>query len=156
MSKFRQNKSKEVPEVSTASLPDIVFIVLAFFVTVSSMKQSDLKVEVTKPTGKEIIQLDKNEAIDYINAGIPKNKAFGTTARLQLDDQIVPNFLKIREFIELKRTPRSQLENDKATVAIIADKDDVDMNIIDKIENELREVDALRINYSTQKESLNR
>ncbi|MFT7010496.1 MAG: biopolymer transport protein ExbD, partial [Flavobacteriales bacterium] len=36
MSKFRQNKSKEVPEVSTASLPDIVFIVLAFFVTVSS------------------------------------------------------------------------------------------------------------------------
>ena len=76
MSKFRQNKSKEVPEVSTASLPDIVFIVLAFFVTVSSMKQSDLKVEVTKPTGKEIIQLDKNEAIDYINVGIPKNKAF--------------------------------------------------------------------------------
>lgn len=156
MSKFRQNKSKEVPEVSTASLPDIVFIVLAFFVTVSSMKQSDLKVEVTKPTGKEIIQLDKNEAIDYINAGIPKNKAFGKTARLQLDDQIVPNFVEIRTFIKIKREERSQLKSDKATVAIIADKDDVDMDIIDKIENELRNVDALRINYSTQKESLNR
>ena len=156
MSKFRQNKSKEVPEVSTASLPDIVFIVLAFFVTVSSMKQSDLKVEVTKPTGKEIIQLDKNEAIDYINVGIPKNKAFGTTARLQLDDQIVPNFVEIRTFIKIKREERSQLKSDKATVAIIADKDNVDMDIIDKIENELRNVDALRINYSTQKESLNR
>ena len=156
MSKFRQNKSKEVPEVSTASLPDIVFIVLAFFVTVSSMKQSDLKVEVTKPTGKEIIQLDKNEAIDYINVGIPKNKAVGTTARLQLDDQIVPNFVEIRTFIKIKREERSQLKSDKATVAIIADKNDVDMDIIDKIENELRNVDALRINYSTQKESLNR
>ena len=72
MSKFRQNKSKEMPGVSTASLPDIVFTVLAFFVVVSSMKQSDLKVELTKPSAKEVIQLDKNEAIDYINAGIPK------------------------------------------------------------------------------------
>ena len=153
MSKFRQNKSKEMPGVSTASLPDIVFTVLAFFVVVSSMKQSDLKVEVTKPTGKEIIQLDKNEAIDYINAGVPKNKAFGTTARLQLDDKVVPDFLEIREFIELKRRPRTPLANDKATVSIKADKDDVDMDVIDKIENELREVEALRINYSTQKES---
>ena len=66
MSKFRQNKSKEMPGVSTASLPDIVFTVLAFFVVVSSMKQSDLKVEITKPTGKEIIQLDKNEGCEHL------------------------------------------------------------------------------------------
>lgn len=153
MSKFRQNKSKEMPGVSTASLPDIVFTVLAFFVVVSSMKQSDLKIVLTKPSAKEVIQLDKNEAIDYINAGIPKNTAFGNTVRLQLDDQVVPNFLKIRDFIEDARTGRSQLANDKATVSIKADKDEVDMDVIDKIENELREVEALRINYSTRKES---
>jgi biopolymer transport protein ExbD len=153
MSKFRQNKSKEMPGVSTASLPDIVFTVLAFFVVVSSMKQSDLKITLTKPSAKEIIQLDKNEEIDYINAGIPKNSAFGNTVRLQLDDEIVPNFLKIRDFIDAKREPRSPLANDKATVSIKADKDDVDMDVIDKIENELREKDALRINYSTQKET---
>ena len=153
MSKFRQNKSKEMPGVSTASLPDIVFTVLAFFVVVSSMKQSDLKVEITKPSGQQIIQLDKNEAIDYINAGIPKNKAFGTTARLQLDDKVIPDFLEIRKFIETKRITRSTAENDKATVSIKADKKDVDMDVIDKIENELREVEALRINYSTQKET---
>lgn len=153
MSKFRQNKSKEMPGVSTASLPDIVFTVLAFFVVVSSMKQSDLKIVLTKPSAKEVIQLDKNEAIDYINAGIPKNTAFGSTVRLQLDDQVVPNFLKIRDFIEDARTGRSQLANDKATVSIKADKDEVDMDVIDKIENELREVEALRINYSTRKES---
>lgn len=153
MSKFRQNKSKEMPGVSTASLPDIVFTVLAFFVVVSSMKQSDLKVRMTKPSAKEIIQLDKNEEIDYINAGIPKNPAFGTSVRLQLDDEIVPNYLEIREFIERKRKKRTPLASDKATVSIKADKDDVDMDVIDKIENELREVDALRINYSTKKDS---
>ena len=61
--------------------------------------------------------------------------------------------LKIREFIVLRRNERSQAKRDKATVSIKADKDDVDMDVIDKIENELREVDALRINYSTQKET---
>jgi len=153
MSKFRQNKSKEMPGVSTASLPDIVFTVLAFFVVVSSMKQSDLKVQMVKPSAKEIIQLDKNEEIDYINAGIPKNPTFGKDVRLQLDDEIVPNYLKIREFIEAKRRDRTPLASDKATVSIKADRDDVDMDVIDKIENELREVEALRINYSTKKET---
>ena len=151
MSKFRQNKSKEMPGVSTASLPDIVFTVLAFFVVVSSMKQSDLKVKIVKPTAKEVIQLDKNEEIDYINAGIPKNLAFGTSVRLQLDDDIQPSFLKIRDFIDAKRKGRSLLASDKATVSIKADEKDVDMEVIDKIEYELREVDALRVNYSTRK-----
>lgn len=152
MSKFRTNKTKEMPGVSTASLPDIVFTVLAFFVVVSSMKQSDLKVSVTKPSGEETIQLDKNEAIDYIAAGIPNNTAFGTGVRLQLDDQIEASFLKIREFINDKQKARSDAENSKATTSIKADKDDVTMAEIDKIENELREVNALRINYSTKKE----
>ena len=153
MSKFRQNKSKEMPGVSTASLPDIVFTVLAFFVVVSSMKQTSLKIQVNKPSGKQIIQLDKNEAIDYINAGIPKNKIFGESARLQLDDDVVTDFLEIRNFIEVNRRKRTSIESDKATVSIKADKDDVDMDVIDNIENELREVEAFRINYSTEKGS---
>lgn len=141
-----------MPGVSTASLPDIVFTVLAFFIVVSSMKQSDLQVQVTKPSGKETIQLDKNEAIDYVAAGIPNNKEFGKSVRLQLDDQIEASFLKIREFINDKQKARSDAENSKSTVSIKADKKDVTMAEVDKIENELREVNALRINYSTQKE----
>lgn len=151
MSKFRKNKSKGMPAISTASLPDIVFTVLAFFVVVSSMKQTDLKVQVTKPSGEETIQLDKNEAIDYVAAGIPNNKSFGTTVRLQLDDQIETSFLKVREFINSKQKTRTDIENNKATVSIKADEEDVTMAEIDQIENELREVNALKINYSTKK-----
>lgn len=155
MSKFRQNKSKDMPAVSTASLPDIVFIVLAFFIVVSTMKQSDLKVELTRPSGTETIKLDKHEKIEYINAGIPKSANFGTSVRLQLDDQIVSNYLKIREFINTKRKDYTDAETSKATTSIKADKDKVDMAAIDKIEEELREVEALRISYSTQKEAGN-
>lgn len=150
MSKFRTNKSKEMPAVSTASLPDIVFIVLAFFIVVSSMKETDLNIKVVKPSGEETIVLDKNYPIDYIAAGKPKNsKAFGTGVVLQLDDDIRTDYLKIQEFINLKRRKRSDAEKSKSTTAIKADKDEVTMNEIDKIENELREIDALRVNYLT-------
>lgn len=155
MAKFRQNKSKEMPAVSTASLPDIVFIVLAFFIVVSTMKQNDLKVELTRPSGTETIKLDKHEKIEYINAGTPKDGNLGSNVRLQLDDEIVSNYLEIREFIILKRKGYTDAETSKATTSIKADKDRVDMAAIDKIEAELREVDALRINYSTQKEAGN-
>lgn len=156
MSKFRKNKSKEMPGVSTASLPDIVFTVLAFFIVVSSMKQTDLKIKVNKPSANETIQLDKNEAIDYINAGIPVNtKSFGKLVRLQLDDQIEPRYIRIRDFIREKRKTRTETENKKATVSIRADKEKVNMDVIDKIEFELKEMSALKINYSTQKEIAN-
>lgn len=156
MSKFRKNKSKEMPGVSTASLPDIVFTVLAFFIVVSSMKQTDLKIKVNKPSANETIQLDKNEAIDYINAGIPVNtKSFGKLVRLQLDDQIEPRYIRIRDFIREKRKIRTETENKKATVSIRADKEKVNMDVIDKIEFELKEMNALKINYSTQKEIVN-
>lgn len=149
MSKFRTNKSKEMPAVSTASLPDIVFIVLAFFIVVSSMKETDLNVEVVRPKGNETIVLDKNYPIDYIAAGIPTNSALGKGVILQLDDQITKDYLDIRTFINRKRANRSDAEKSKSTTAIKADKDDVSMNEIDKIEEELRNVDALKVNYLT-------
>ena len=45
MSKFKKKKSGELPEISTASLPDIVFMLLFFFMTATTMKDSDLKIE---------------------------------------------------------------------------------------------------------------
>lgn len=152
MSKFRRNKSKDIPAVSTAALPDIVFIVLSFFILVSQMKQTELQIKAEKPSGKETIVLDKNEAVDYVSAGIPSNSSFGTTVRVQLDDDIKANFLEIRNFLNKKRGARSDEENSKATVAITADQEDVTMAEIDQIENECKEAEALRLNYLTKKE----
>ena len=45
MAKFAKKKDGDLPAVSTASLPDIVFMLLFFFMTVTTMKDSSLLVE---------------------------------------------------------------------------------------------------------------
>ena len=52
MSKFKKKKSGSLPAISTASLPDIVFMLLFFFMTATTMKDSDLKIENTLPKSK--------------------------------------------------------------------------------------------------------
>ena len=71
MSKFSKKKDGELPAVSTASLPDIVFMLLFFFMTVTVMKDSSLKVDNILPNANEIKKLEKKDRIIYIYAGAP-------------------------------------------------------------------------------------
>ena len=67
-----------------------------------------------------------------------------------LNGDTLSDFSQIRKRILLKRAESTHKENSRSIISIIADKDDVDMETIDRVENELREVDALRVNYSTK------
>lgn len=66
MSKFKKKKSGDLPAVSTASLPDIVFMLLFFFMTVTVMKDSDLMVKNDVPTANQVQKLDKKDPVVYI------------------------------------------------------------------------------------------
>ena len=44
MSKFKKKKSGDLPAISTASLPDIVFMLLFFFMVVTVLRDSNLLV----------------------------------------------------------------------------------------------------------------
>jgi len=49
MSRFKDKGSKSVPAISTASLPDIIFMLLFFFMVTTVMRETDLKVKITLP-----------------------------------------------------------------------------------------------------------
>ena len=46
---FKKKRGKSSPEVSTASLPDIIFMLLFFFMVVTVLRDSELKVDVATP-----------------------------------------------------------------------------------------------------------
>lgn len=52
MAKFNKKKSGGVPPISTASLPDIIFMLLFFFMTVTQTKDGEIKVanDILRPT----------------------------------------------------------------------------------------------------------
>ncbi|MFD0796421.1 ExbD/TolR family protein [Maribacter chungangensis] len=150
MSKFAKKKDGDVPAVSTASLPDIVFMLLFFFMTVTVMKDSSLKVENILPNASEIKKLEKKDRVIYIYVGKPTReyeKTFGTEPKIQLNDKF-SNPSEVGDYILMERAKKSQELQNVLTTALKVDKN-ANMGIVSDIKQELRKVNALKVNYTT-------
>ena len=146
MSKFNKKK-KDMPGVNTASLPDIVFMLLFFFMVTTVMKDTDLLIKQTIPKASEIKMLQQKKLVSYIYVG--KDKNGGNKDIIQLNDKI-SSVNDIQKFILERRTKVSQNELNRLTTSIKADVNNKVGTIYD-IKKELREVEALKINYSVNK-----
>lgn len=150
MSKFAKKKDGDVPAVSTASLPDIVFMLLFFFMTVTVMKDSSLKVENVLPNASEIKKLEKKDRVIYIYVGKPTReyeKVFGTEPKIQLNDKFA-NPSEVGDYILMERAKKAQELQNVLTTALKVDKN-ANMGLISDIKQELRKVNALKVNYTT-------
>ncbi len=150
MSKFSKKKSGELPPVSTASLPDIVFMLLFFFMTVTVMKDSSLKVVNVLPNASEIKKLEKKDRVIYIYVGKPTQeyaKVFGTEPKIQLNDKFA-NPSDVGDYILAERAKKSQELQNVLTTSLKVDKN-ANMGLISDIKQELRKVNALKVNYTT-------
>lgn len=149
MYKTRANKIK-LPQVSTASLPDIVFILLFFFMTVTVMKNTDLLVENTLPKAMEIEKLHKRDRVIDIVVGPPTKKyarVLGGESRIQLNG----SFASVGEIGTYVLTELNKMPEQIRKVAIVSLKIDkrTKMGIVNDIKEELREIGALKIHYTT-------
>lgn len=155
MSKFTKKKSGELPPVSTASLPDIVFMLLFFFMTVTEMKNSDLMVQNKVPMADQVQKLDKKDPVVYIYAGKPLPKyqeKFGINAKIQINDkfadvsEIAPFILQYKDGIreELREMFITALKVDEET----------NMGVVSDIREKLQDINALKINYITKEGSV--
>ena len=150
MAKFTKKKDGDLPAVSTASLPDIVFMLLFFFMTVTTMKDSSLMVENTLPNASEVKKLEKKDRVLYIYVGKPTRdyqKVFGTEPKIQLNDKFA-NVSDVGDFILEERAKKPQELQNVLTTALKVDKD-ANMGLISDIKLELRKVNALKVNYTT-------
>ncbi len=142
MAKFNKKKN-DMPAVNTASLPDIVFMLLFFFMVTTTMKDSDLKVVQVLPKATETKKLEQKKLVSYIYVGKLKGKKGDF---IQLNDKLA-SIKDIQNFILDKRTKVTESELPRLTTSIKADVNNEVGTIFD-IKTELREVDALKINYS--------
>lgn len=149
MSKFKKDGGKKnLPAVSTASLPDIVFMLLFFFMVTTVMREVDLKVKQNNPAASEIQKLENKALVNYIYIGEPMDtKKFGTEPRIQLDDDY-GNVADISAYIVKKRSEVEEGLVPKLTTSLKVDRD-VKMGVVTDVKQELRKVSALKINYAT-------
>jgi biopolymer transport protein ExbD len=150
MAKFRKKGGKGTPAISTASLPDIIFMLLFFFMVTTTMREATVLVKIKAPKATEVQKLEKKSLVDYIYIGPPIKKALGTESRIQLNDQLATDIKEIREFVELGRSQREEADRKLITTSLKVDMF-TKMGIVTDVKQELREVGAFKINYSTAK-----
>jgi len=136
--------------MNTSALPDIVFMLLFFFMVATVMREVDLKVAVNKPQATEIQKLERKSLVTYIYAGAPRQKyqdKFGKSPRIQLNDSFA-TLDDVQAFVISERETKSEEERPLMTMSIKADRT-VKMGLISDIKLQLRKAQALKINYSS-------
>ncbi len=152
MSKFKPGEKKGMPAISTSSLPDIVFMLLFFFMVTTQMRETENKVSVSLPAASEIVKLERKDLASYINIGSPVRHLqaqYGTDARIQLNDSF-KTVDDIRDFIAAEREAMKEGDRPLMTVSIRADEQ-VRMGIVTDVKQELRRCSALKIMYAARK-----
>jgi len=150
MSKFKKKKGGDVPAISTASLPDIVFMLLFFFMVATVMKDNDLMIQNALPKADQVTKLEKKDRVMFIFAGKPHEKyrsQYGEGARIQLNDRL-SDVSEIKNFVLAERAARDPALEKVLTTSLKVDKE-VKMGLVTEIKQELRRIDALKINYTT-------
>ncbi len=159
MARFRKGEKKEVPEINTGSMSDIIFMFLFVFIVITNMREATLKVKYTPPKATEIQKLEKKSLVANIYIGAPLGKNENTLPpgkiSVQLNDQTIKQedlVRDVRDFIGTEKESRSEADKQKLTFSLKVDKD-VQMRYVNTIKAELRKNNALKINYATGKKS---
>ncbi len=147
MSRFRRRK-QEVPGLNLASMPDLIFTVLFFFMIVTHMRQDDIHVRFTVPQGTELEKTAHRGNVIYIYIGRPTDHTAqddyaGT--RIQVGNRIVTT-AQLPDAVAEEREQMSTEDRRNMTVNILADGQ-TDMGLISDVKQALRQAGALRINY---------
>ena len=153
MSKFGgKGKSKGAPGISGGALPDIVFMILFFFMVSTTMRQQELKIMVHVPAATELTKLEKKSLVSYIYIGIPQKglqKLYGVEPRIQLNDDFKEPSA-IPDYIAAEREARDENERPFMFTSLKIDET-VKMGVVTDVKQELRKANALKINYSARK-----
>ncbi len=147
MSTHFKKKSNTKESIPTASLPDIIFMLLIFFMVTTVMRETELLVRTSLPAAEAVEKIEQKRLVSYIYVGpeLLEGAQPGEDA-VQIDDAIVDDLNEIRNIMY-----RKVLEEPQMIISMRVDKE-VETGLLYDIQAELREAETLRINYSTTRE----
>jgi len=147
MSRFQRRSSDTDPEFTTASLPDIVFMLLIFFMVSTVLREQDIKVRTQLPQAEALTKIDQKRLISKIHIGPRKTGEQKGQTAIQIDDALIENRKAIRNIMYNK------LQQQPKLIASLKVDQESEMEVVNEVQQELREAGALRINYSSNREN---
>ena len=154
MAVMKKKGERSVPAMATTSLPDVVYIVLFFFMLSTSMREEELLVTHKLPTATEVQKLEKKNLVSYVHIGEPvkhMQQKYGAAPRIQLNDSYKTT-KDILDFIAAERDNMN--ESDRASMVVCLKADvNTKMGVIADVKQELRRANALKLSYASTKGS---
>ncbi|MEQ9405136.1 MAG: biopolymer transporter ExbD [Cyclobacteriaceae bacterium] len=144
--KFRK-KITQKPEISTASMPDIVFLLLFFFMVTATIDRSQDQLKVQVPQARAITKIQKKFLIKELHVGFPKDPVLGSSPRISTEDRII-SITDLGNWVQEQKTELGEAYKDQMIVMLKADVD-VDMGLIGDIQVELRKHNARKVLFRT-------
>ena len=143
-------KSKAKPEISTASLPDIIFMLLIFFMVTTVLREQEVQVRTILPMAEALTKIEQKRYVAYIWMGPLRlaGNRFGET-RVQIDDALIDDMVNIRNIMYRKLSDQPRL-----IVSLRVDEDS-EMGVVTDVHDELQKAGTLRISYSSKRDISN-
>ena len=147
MSKF-QKKTKASQDIPTAALPDIIFMLLFFFMVTTVLRETDMLVSQQLPRATQLSKLEKKSLVSHLYIGTPKKtNLYGNEPKIQANDVLIePKDLVL--WVNKEKDKLDEAERDQITISLKIDEE-AKMGIVSDVQQQLREANARKIMYAT-------
>lgn len=145
MAQFKKKQAGSKQEIPTSAMPDVVFMLLFFFMVTTVLREVTLKVKIDLTEAGNIEKIEEKRLVSYIYIGpeILHNNQLGED-KVQIDDAIVDDIPAIRKLMYDKL-----LEEPRMIVSLRVDKDS-EFGVLTDVQEELKQASAFKVNYSTR------
>jgi biopolymer transport protein ExbD len=143
---FKKKQAKATQSIPTASLPDIIFMLLIFFMVTTVLREVDLQVRTILPDAEAIEKIEQKRLIAYVYVGPVRLEGgqYGDDA-VQIDDDLIDDIHTIRDIMY-----RKLIEEPRLIVSLRVDHE-TETGMLYDVQQELRQANTLRVNYSTKR-----
>ena len=147
MSKFKK-KANTKQDIPTSALPDIIFMLLFFFMVTTVLREVTINVKQRIPEATQLRKLERKSLVSYLYVGEPKKiDQWGSEPRIQANDVFIePKDVTL--WVAQEKDKLNEVERDQITIALKVDKD-AKRGLISDIELQLRKANARKLLYST-------
>lgn len=149
MAKFKK-KTNVKQDIPTSSMPDVVFMLLFFFMVTTEMRKTSIDVKQQIPKATQLRKLMRKSLVANLYIGEPTKIQFGKEPKIQADDTFIDTKDIIR-WVNEQKAKLDEVERDQLTVSLKVDSE-AKRGIIADVETELRKANARKLLYSTLEE----
>ena len=148
MGKFKK-KAKTKQDIPTSALPDIIFMLLFFFMVTTVLRETTINVQQRIPEANELTKLRKKSLVKHLYVGEPKKtELWGNEPKIQAND----NFIDTKDVVLWVNREKAKLkENEREQITIDLKVDsDAKRGLVSDVELKLRKANARKLLYTTR------